>query len=61
MSAFQADSPSTDCYSGQVLAEAFYCEGGDGFIVFEGGLVMENVTVCTGVMVAVIVSGDGEV
>ncbi len=45
----------------EVVAEAFDCERGDIFIVLEGQSVVEDMAICTGVVVAVIISGEGRV
>jgi len=56
---FEANCSSSDCSGREVVAEAFDCERGDIFIVLEGRSVMEDVAICAGVMVAVVVSGEG--
>ena len=43
---------------GQVMAKSLDCEGFDRFIAVECGVVVKDMSVCTGVVIAVVIVGN---
>ena len=48
----------TDHYSGKVVPKTFYCKRRYGFVAFKDRLVMENMTVCAGVVMANVIARE---
>ena len=54
---FEANGAASDGNSGEILSEPFYHERLNDVVFLKGGAIMEHMTVCSGIVVAGVVSG----
>lgn len=61
VASFKANSAAADCRGGEIVTEAFYGDWRDARVFLKCGSVMEDMPVCTGVVVTRVVARDGGV